>query len=464
MWPGGRGLCRYDTIEGMRVVPVMALALAGLMPAGAAEEFQVYKDHPRLMLGRSRLRLLTRERERRTVRWQQFETLITGKAPMPEPAFADALYYRVSGDRDAGQRAVAWALGSGADLRQLALVFDWCQELLNETQSRALANKLRDGIERSGKDERLPSVRARVLAAVAVAGHAPDPSAAVLEQVVKGWWEKRIAAELETGRDALPRAEYYALFEMLHAVRDNLEIDLRLSAPDYFKEIAVRQLLSYYPAAYPAGEGDFRIPAMRGGGEPDLNRAALARAADMAIVAYDVNAPGGQVLQGWLMHDRFQLRGPFGAPYEFLWANPYQPGLSYYHVPLIFHDDRYGRLFVRSSWDEGAAWLGTVDGEVQTFHEGRLGIVDAKAPGAPLSLTEAMVFFAGAGLRFKAKPEGGEAAFVLGLKARQKYLVEVDDQEMREQAADPGGILRVTLPHHAETGFRLREVPARSTK
>ena len=36
------------------------------------------------------------------------------------------------------------------------------------------------------------------------------------------------------------------------------------------------------------------------------------------------------MLQGWLMHDSFMLKSTFGAPYEFLWANPYQPGLSYY--------------------------------------------------------------------------------------------------------------------------------------
>ena len=449
----------------MRAARIGVLALAALMPAGAAEEYQVYKDHPRLLLGRSRLRLLVRERERRTPRWRQFEALIAGKAVMPEPAFADALFYRVAGDKEAGRRAVAWALGpGGSDLRQQALVFDWCQELLDEAQSRALAGKLRDGIERTARDQRVPAVRARVLAAAAVAGHAPDPSAGVLEGVVKNWWEEGIAARLKAGTDPLSRADYYALFELLHVLRDNLEIDLRESAPDYFKEAAVRQLLSYYPAAYPAGEGEYRIPAMPGGGEPDLTRAALARAADMAIVAYDLNAPGGQVLQGWLMHDRFQLRSPFGAPYEFLWANPYQPGLSYYHVPLVFHDDQYGRLFVRSSWDENAAWLGTVDGEVQTFQSGRIGVLDAKAARGPLGLAEATVYFASPGLKFRARMERQELAFVLGLKARQKYLVEVDDQEMREQTADPGGILRLILPHHAETGFRLREAAPRSKK
>ena len=80
------------------------------------------------------------------------------------------------------------------------------------------------------------------------------------------------------------------------------------------------------------------------------------------MVALDVNAAESQVLQGWLMHDHFMLRGTFGAPYEFLWANPYQPGLSYYHVPLIYHNADFGKLFVRSSWDEDAEWFGYFDG------------------------------------------------------------------------------------------------------
>ncbi|HWQ55273.1 MAG TPA: hypothetical protein VN442_16425 [Bryobacteraceae bacterium] len=444
----------------MRGFPVFALALAVLMPAGAAEEYQVFTEHPRLILRPGRLRLLKRERERRSPRWQQFESLLAGKAPMPEPALANALFYRVAGDRDAGTRAVAWALGPGArDLRQLALVFDWCQDVLDGAQSGALALKLRNGIEQTAADERLPAVNARVLAAVALAGHAPDPSAGVLERVVNGWWEGRIVPQLKGGRDPLPSADYYALFEMLHALRDNLNLDLRLSTAAYFKEIAFRHLLAYYPASYPAGENDYRIPAAPGTGEPDLRRAALARAADLAMVSYDLNSPGGQAMQGWLMHDRFQLRGPFGAPYEFLWANPYQPGLSYYHAPLIFHDERYGRLYVRSSWEEDAAWLGTVDGEVQTFKKGTRAIVDPKSARAPFSLTEATVVFANAGLRFNLRLAASPHVFVLGLKPRQAYQLEVDDQEMREATSDPGGILRLALPPEAETGFRLCENP-----
>ena len=101
---------------------------------------------------------------------------------------------------------------------------------------------------------------------------------------------------------------------------------------------------------------------MKGGGEPDLKRAALTRAAELSLVAYDSNTLEYQYLQGWLMHDRFLMRSPFGIPYEFLWANPYQPGLSYFHLPLAFHDSRLGRLFLRSSWDTGCHLAGLPGG------------------------------------------------------------------------------------------------------
>ena len=77
----------------------------------------------------------------------------------------------------------------------------------------------------------------------------------------------------------------------------------------------------------------------------------MARAAEMAMVAYDDNALESQYLQGWLMQDRFLMRGGWGV-YEFLWANPYQPGLSYFHMPLVFHEVATGHLFARTSWDK----------------------------------------------------------------------------------------------------------------
>src|SRR5579872_7481542 len=139
VWWGGRPMCPYDTIKVSMKRPLTLLSAisAALLltpwsalsqpPQEATDPLVVGTDHPRLFLRPARLRLLKRERERTSMRWQQFEILMAGHAPMPEPGFADALYYQVSGNAESGKRAVAWALGPGADLRQLALVFDWCQ-------------------------------------------------------------------------------------------------------------------------------------------------------------------------------------------------------------------------------------------------------------------------------------------------------------------------------------------------
>ena len=52
------------------------------------------------------------------------------------------------------------------------------------------------------------------------------------------------------------------------------------------------------------------------------------------------------------------------------------------------------------------------------------------------------------------------AAFVLGLKPRTTYQIEVDDQEMAEGNTDSGGILELKLPRKMQTGVRIHEAPA----
>ena len=69
-------VCRCDTL-----FLTMRLALALLLALSAAgqttdEDFHVYKDHPRLILTAQRLKLLRRERERQSPRWQQFDALM----------------------------------------------------------------------------------------------------------------------------------------------------------------------------------------------------------------------------------------------------------------------------------------------------------------------------------------------------------------------------------------------------
>ncbi len=79
-------------------------------PSATIETFTRFTRNPPALSRPNRLRLLRRERERKSLRWEQFELLIKGGAPMPEPAFAYALYYRIADDEHAGRKAVAWAL------------------------------------------------------------------------------------------------------------------------------------------------------------------------------------------------------------------------------------------------------------------------------------------------------------------------------------------------------------------
>ena len=137
------------TIGEMKVLGAL-LAAACWWPATAqdlaTEPVTVSTEHPRLLLRPQRLRLLRRERERASPRWEQFSALVAGNAPMPERGFALALYYQVARDAAAGKEAIAFALGPSADLRQQALVYDWCQDLLTDTQRSGLAAKLEKGI------------------------------------------------------------------------------------------------------------------------------------------------------------------------------------------------------------------------------------------------------------------------------------------------------------------------------
>jgi len=443
------------------------VALAGLLVSGwlatagpqADEPVTVSTDHPRLFLRPARLRLLKRERERASARWQQFDALMAGNAPMPEAGWAQALEYQISGNAAAGRQAVAWALGAGDDLRQLALVFDWCQDLLSEAQRRTLAARIEKGMAATAADDSLAAVRSRVLAAVALFDEAPQSPQRELERVVRTWWDGKMAPALRDGRGVVARDDAYPLFELLHAMRDNTTLDLREGCPRFFKDFPIEHLASHYPAVYEAPENLYRIGPPLKPEQPDLRLAGLSRAAELAMVAYDANAAESQLLQGWLMHDQFMLRGTFGAPYEFLWANPYQPGLSYTLVPLVYHNSDSGKLFVRSSWEDDARWFGYFDGGARMFADGRLTVVDGRRAMAPIALGAAVVALGPGARKFRLMLGEEEAGFIVGLEPRRAYQVEIDDEEMFEAVTDPGGIIELDLPHGKEVGVRVREAP-----
>lgn len=440
------------------LVPLLGLAAASALAQTdlAAEDYHVYRDAPRLLLAQQRLRFLVRERERRSVRWEALEPLLTGGVALPEPGFALALHYRAAGDEAAGRRAIQWALSPGAtDLRQLALVFDWCAPLLGADQDR-LARKIEQAMAEPAAD--LPGQAARALAAIALADRLPDAGNSILRGIVVDWWGGQMVPRLRAGEPAVPRPHLYALLEFMHALRDNTRIDLRASAPEYFDHLPLSYLAAHYPAPLAAPEGQYRIPASLSEGPPDLAAAALWRAAGLALVAFDTNALDHQYLQGWLMLDRFILRSPFGSAYEFLWANPYQPGLSYQTLPEIFHNPVTGEVFARTSWDDDATWVGYFDGRLQMFRDGSVQTLRAGAEVAPLRLGSALI--AGAASREAARLRiNAPTLFVLGLEPRARYAVEIDDQELALAVTDAGGTLVVTAAEGIDAGVRLRRRP-----
>jgi len=235
--------------------------------AQSPDEYRVYTEHPRLFLNAQRLRLLKRERSRESMRWRQFELLVRAAAQLPEPGFALALYFEVTGDEAIGKRAVDWALGPGADLRQLALVYDWCQPLLTPAQSKTLAAK----IQRLADQKSLPTIegqRDRVLAVLAIAGDLKHPEESYLRETVEQWWRGQLAPALKDGRVTVPLHELFALLEILHAVRDNASWTCATRRPSISKSFRNTRCSAIIPRRWPRRRTNIAFPYSKGTGSP----------------------------------------------------------------------------------------------------------------------------------------------------------------------------------------------------
>ncbi len=400
---------------------------------------------------------MRRERERESVRWVQLEALIRGKVPFPEPAFSLALFGVVAQSAEHCRLAERSA---GRDLRQLALVYDWCP-------SPALVPVLKAGADQDRARTELASLRSRALAAIALAEVEPEWSEATMKDVITRGWRGFWVPKIRAG-EPVPRGDIYALFELLHAVRDNLNIDLRDPVQGFFRDLPVWHMLSHYPAAFAGAENEFRIPYYTEDGEPDLRQAGLSRAAELAMVALDNNSVESQAMQSWLLQDRYLMRGAFGIGYEFLWANPYQPGITYHFLPNVFHDRRSGRLFVRSTWEEDATFFCYDKGRGQVFEAGKRADVRVAAETRPIRIGTATILVGSSPMEFETgftanfQPEpgekrSGESWFVVALKPGQTYAIEPDDEEMSEIAADAGGILSFQFARPRVMKVRIRD-------
>lgn len=441
----------------------LAVSLAGPLPHSLAQEsYAVFQPSPRVLLSEDRLRLLRREVERRTERWVQLELLLQGGARFPEPAFAYALGHLATGDATLARKAID-AVTPQTSLAHVAIVRDWCLETLSAPEKQRLDTLLLETLRRFPTDiDRPAPIRDLTLAAIALADDQPQASAAALRWVHTQWWPGQ-KAKIGQGRMPVPHGDALPFTEILYSFQKGMQLDLREEAVGFFRDYPIWHLLRHYPASLPGGENDYRVPVLPGDEQPDPDVSVRSRAAELAMVALDTNAEASQYLQGWLLNPRFRMRGAYGAPYEFLWCNPYQPSLSYFYLPLYQHLPPFGSLMARSAWEEDARWFGLIDGQMQYFTQDGIKVLARPASNGVLPLGPSTIVLEGTANNPKedsvaAIPEC-DRVFWLGLKPAAKYLVEIDSEELTEAETDPNGILALDFQNRPAGSVYLRQRP-----
>lgn len=240
---------------------------------------------------------MQRDRERQTVRWVDFEARVETVPDSPERGFELALYYAVTRDEKRGREAVQWALAHACDRRQFAWIVAWCGELMSDAE--------RQKLEATG-------------CAVASID------------------DKELVRSLQEGGFRNART-LYAACERLIALRSSEQDDPRETAARFFSNLPIEFLLSLRPEQVE---------------HPDW----MTHIAALALVAVDPNLTAAQYVQGWAMEDRQMIREGPGVAYEFLWADPYLPGIGYQNLDPWVHDAN-GRLFARTNWEPQACWV-----------------------------------------------------------------------------------------------------------
>lgn len=291
----------------MAVCALFALNVAGALAQSSELGYK-------LLLTPQRLRRLQRDRERETIRWVNFERRVQTVPDSPERGFELALYYAVTHDEARGREAVEWALAHSCDRQQIPYVVDWCRKLLTDSDLGSLNLRWCGGRPLSYRDKAFNAI---------AAGNGPFTADA-------------LPPNTDASALADPR-QLYALCEYLITVRMLTHTDLREENATFFRVLPKEFLLSLKPEQIE---------------RPDW----MAHIAALALVAVDPNLEGSQFLQGWAMEDSQMITEGPGVAYEFLWADPYLPGIAYRNLdPWVY--DPAGRLFARTNWDANSCWV-----------------------------------------------------------------------------------------------------------
>ena len=355
---------------------------------------------PKVLLSSRTLRRLQRDRERQTIRWQNFETRVRGVPESPERGFELALYFAVTRDQQRGREAVAWALQHPCDRRQTALVLAWVDDLVTKEQS----NKI---LAQSCPADKDPLARLRNNALLGLNQDNQTPA---------------LSADIKS-RSLASGAELYKLVEYLFAVRFRQHEDLRDSDPEFFLDLPIRFLLSMRPQELENPSWQEHIAAL-------------------AMVSLDPNLESSQFLQGWGMEERFMIQDGPGVGYEFLWADPYLPGVSYQNMEPWLYDPKGARLIARSDWSEQACWI-NVSSNIEE-QDCPAGWQTKKITFGHLTLTPMVTQCADVANRIN-----GEATILWKLPPNGKLAFE-QDGGMKFATADANGMWRATPDVHAK--------------
>lgn len=446
-------------------------ALACIAPLFGQAEYRVYREHPRLFLEPARLERLRKEVDRQSLRWRALTDLIEAGAAFPEQPLVDALRFQVEGDREAGKSAVSWSrqraesgIRTTADLRLAAIVHDWCHELLDPDTAKAVRVAISEAVEQV-----LPTanagaglVRAAILASISVAGEWAGSERALGELLVSHW-NGEVLPELQAGGLVDDGAGLIAVLETALAVRHNLETDLLRPATDALASLVRARLLSYYPVDIEAEGGLARRPSSSGVDDRQAAvQAPMHRLADMLLVAYESSLREFQFVQGWIRDDNYILRSPMAAPYEFLWVNPYLPGLTPQSAPALAHDPVRGRIFGRLSWGRPTTWIGYANGRLELVAGDGVAATDALEGLEPIYFPAAIVVPVDPPARFVLswQPAGTPVPelvtiYLIGLRAGEKYGLKVGGRPARLAEAGRGGILILRSDANAPKGERI---------
>jgi hypothetical protein len=421
-------------------------------------DYRVYTKHPRLWLDGGRLGRLRHEVKRETERWRQLQSLSQNGAVFPEEPLWLALQFQVADSKEAGRKAAEWLqakAGSGnafsdpADLRLGAIVYDWCFDLLSAEQRARLSDAMGKAARQIAAQSGLEAepVRSAVLAAVAVSDDWDGAPQALLDLIARRW-RREIQPALLRGETADRAGELMAMLEIFHAVRHNLETDLWRESDAVFRPLPRIEMLRCYPPPLETETGFLRQLAQPSGVHLDAKAESVpARIAEMMLVAYENTLEEYQFLQGWIRHDAFVLRDPYGAVYEFIWINPYLPGLSYSNSPPVAYDEVRGRVFARQGWDENDVWAGYLGGELQVYGDGQRMVIGPENRQAPLEFPGAAVVLARLPMRFQVNVPHAPTAhddrviYVVGLREGETYDVKVNGSRFQPYVAGRGGIV-----------------------